>query len=986
MSAGTDFSSTKENAASLTEFQEPPVRPPAPSFEDYKGLERQGVLEYMQPLGQAPSQRVKLRTKPFDTSKRPTHAKNGEPTAAASEEMSTPDPVPPPPSRCSESRKTEDRTSRLSASRVKEEDSEYTPTGVPLVTPSKAGSSYSSHQETPSSLVTARTAKLADVVKNAVKQADGKGDPVLGQALNRLYKRSFHDPLLLDVIEAVLSRKPSEIQNKDFKKYLRGTSKEIRKESGMPEPFSPTPARGTSSDLKISPLLNNSRNNVLSTNSTNVDKRHHGGSTPTSHPHSPTKSARHNAKSLANNTSSSKKQAVPDRSRRNSTSSLSSVASSLSSVDANVALQGEEEFGGSKTPPPPPTASAEGGKVNVSAGPKMGTFIVSNAHKRTFASTGASQEDEGLAAKRRKLQQTFPDYKVKDSDVRTAMPQSGDKTVRTRVSTPKVQHPAAEVPRLRNGMERRGMGEEPEELDSPTTSMHSDLLIPPPAFAGSSRRGTTPLSLGRPAKSTKKSARVKMSPLKKKNGVVAGMPRLSGGTNSPIGSSHADGDGLNSDDCSACGGPGRLLCCDGCTRAFHFTCIDPPKDAPPEGEWYCRACAAQPSRPPARGVFPILLRGFEKRNPRAYNLPRWIRDYFTDIVTGDDGEYEEPGAPASKAKTRTGYDMPLDTLKLKDAKDNIIFCFKCRESAMGRREMINCDYCNLYWHLDCLDPPLASAPKKSGKGTWKCPNHVDSIVAVPRSASGKVYKVRRPKNPQVVRPALPRGHRNNGMIEIEYDSSEEEEDQPPCTIYRIPAVAIKMDFINKMKKSNQAAARARDLAVQAEERRRQQQQQLATNGKDSPNQEILFRGRTSAEREAAVSLAHFAQSDANSQLSGDRVEELVLTLYAEAPLDINGTTNGNHTYSMTNGDNPVGSVNGGLPDMHKAPSHANAHSSNKAAYAANHVRSVGTPLPAEPQSLIAEEEEILRLEAILQRRKALIQKQIATMRSIPAST
>lgn len=33
-------------------------------------------------------------------------------------------------------------------------------------------------------------------------------------------------------------------------------------------------------------------------------------------------------------------------------------------------------------------------------------------------------------------------------------------------------------------------------------------------------------------------------PLKKKNGVVAGMPRLSGGRNSPIGSSQADGEGL----------------------------------------------------------------------------------------------------------------------------------------------------------------------------------------------------------------------------------------------------------------------------------------------------------------------------------------------------------------------------------------------------------------------------------------------------------
>lgn len=106
----------------------------------------------------------------------------------------------------------------------------------------------------------------------------------------------------------------------------------------------------------------------------------------------------------------------------------------------------------------------------------------------------------------------------------------------------------------------------------------------------------------------------------------------------------------NSDDCSACGGPGELLCCDGCTRSFHFTCIDPPKDTLPDGEWYCRECASQPSLPPARGVFPSLVRSFAKRNPQAYKLHRSIREYFEDVITGDDGEYEESGAPASKAK------------------------------------------------------------------------------------------------------------------------------------------------------------------------------------------------------------------------------------------------------------------------------------------------------------------------------------------------
>lgn len=155
------------------------------------------------------------------------------------------------------------------------------------------------------------------------------------------------------------------------------------------------------------------------------------------------------------------------------------------------------------------------------------------------------------------------------------------------------------------------------------------------------------------------------------------------------------------------------------------------------------------------------------------------------------------------SRTRGGYDMPADTLKLKDSKDNILLCYKCNKSALGNREIADCDFCNLHWHLDCVDPPLASAPKRFGKGTWRCPAHVDSDIAVPRSSSGKTYKVRRPKNPRIIEPALRRGIKNNGIIDIEDDDSEEEEEeeevQPVGSIYRIPASAIKLDFIAKVK-------------------------------------------------------------------------------------------------------------------------------------------------------------------------------------------
>lgn len=122
-----------------------------------------------------------------------------------------------------------------------------------------------------------------------------------------------------------------------------------------------------------------------------------------------------------------------------------------------------------------------------------------------------SAEDEELADKRRKLTKTFPDYVVKDSDIRTHIQHPTDNQLLPTSTTPILQHPDQQPVRLRSGTDRLGAGDDSEELDSPTTSVQSELLIPPPPFAGLSRRGATPTNLGRPPKAGKKSARVKMS-------------------------------------------------------------------------------------------------------------------------------------------------------------------------------------------------------------------------------------------------------------------------------------------------------------------------------------------------------------------------------------------------------------------------------------------------------------------------------------------
>uniref|UniRef100_A0A6I8N069 PHD-type domain-containing protein n=1 Tax=Ornithorhynchus anatinus TaxID=9258 RepID=A0A6I8N069_ORNAN len=46
----------------------------------------------------------------------------------------------------------------------------------------------------------------------------------------------------------------------------------------------------------------------------------------------------------------------------------------------------------------------------------------------------------------------------------------------------------------------------------------------------------------------------------------------------------------NDDECAVCRDGGELICCDGCPRAFHLTCLVPPLTEIPSGTWRCVRC------------------------------------------------------------------------------------------------------------------------------------------------------------------------------------------------------------------------------------------------------------------------------------------------------------------------------------------------------------------------------------------------------------
>lgn len=102
--------------------------------------------------------------------------------------------------------------------------------------------------------------------------------------------------------------------------------------------------------------------------------------------------------------------------------------------------------------------------------------------------------------------------------------------------------------------------------------------------------------------------------------------------------------------------------------------------------------------------------------------------------------------PGSDLDSRHGQLEDRDPYRLKDRNGDPILCFRCGLSALphcntpvqpkrprkvpqrptnaeGWRSIVSCDYCDLSWHLDCLDPPLDSMPLLGVK--WMCPNHAD---------------------------------------------------------------------------------------------------------------------------------------------------------------------------------------------------------------------------------------------------------------------
>ncbi|KAJ8953724.1 hypothetical protein NQ314_007334 [Rhamnusium bicolor] len=205
------------------------------------------------------------------------------------------------------------------------------------------------------------------------------------------------------------------------------------------------------------------------------------------------------------------------------------------------------------------------------------------------------------------------------------------------------------------------------------------------------------------------------------------------------------GKGHNHDSCDACGEGGDLICCDKCPSSFHLGCHDPPLEEQdiPRGDWLCHSCkytknlntvpqlrskrsnstpagtsGLKPSKKPKLTALEMLIEAANSMNPKQFELPRSMS--FPCIFPGTD-KAEIPYSKIGRKNSKVSKDHekgPSGIIPLPAKK-----CSECRKSCR-MAPLISCDFCELFYHLDCLDPPLTSAPS----GRWMCPKHVEHCL------------------------------------------------------------------------------------------------------------------------------------------------------------------------------------------------------------------------------------------------------------------
>lgn len=117
--------------------------------------------------------------------------------------------------------------------------------------------------------------------------------------------------------------------------------------------------------------------------------------------------------------------------------------------------------------------------------------------------------------------------------------------------------------------------------------------------------------------------------------------------------------------------------------------------------------------------FDQLIRAARILNPRQFELPREMNVHFPFPGTEKQDPTHKNGNGRKGPRGRKIYELDGQGLVPLPAKT----CHACGKSCR-KAPLIACDYCDLFFHQDCLDPPLTALPT----AMWMCPNHVEQFI------------------------------------------------------------------------------------------------------------------------------------------------------------------------------------------------------------------------------------------------------------------
>lgn len=252
-----------------------------------------------------------------------------------------------------------------------------------------------------------------------------------------------------------------------------------------------------------------------------------------------------------------------------------------------------------------------------------------------------------------------------------------------------------------------------------------------------------------------------------------------------------------------------------------------------------------------------------------------------------------------------------------DNEHKVVLCTQCGVSSGQKRQMLKCDFCHAYWHLDCVVPPLANPPhislEASQRDAWRCPRHLehdlrsgllvqkdlnepdDDVEMGDAAPAVRVArKVRLRKDSEIIEPTFSRGMRNNGLIEIANDPDDDTDGEGNYVfgpddakdlnskVFRIPEKGVILDFVSKVKRCVHSLLHfviifANDLlsgrVAKAYETRKAPE--AVTQRKLSMQS---FFARPIEQQQAALNLAQLAKKEIDIDLSEGKVSALVLSL------------------------------------------------------------------------------------------------------------